>query len=159
MFIRPSQPADLQCLAAIGLRAWQRGISSLVPESTRTRIPMENPFVPFLESVGSEVLVAEYEGTPAGFAACEHADNHITDLWVDPDFEGRGISSALLQALETRIAQRGYDRTLIQVAAENTRALGLYRHLGYSIDWQETRYDPILKTNLAKIGLSRPIQS
>ena len=41
--------------------------------------------------------------------------------------------------------------------ALNTRALGLYRHLGYQEDWREARFDPILKVELEKIGLSKKL--
>jgi ribosomal-protein-alanine N-acetyltransferase len=36
------------------------------------------------------VLVAEINGRPAGIGARERQDDEISDLWVDPEFEGRG---------------------------------------------------------------------
>lgn len=155
--IRPLSQPDIEPLSLIGLKAWQSGIKPLVPEHIHGRMLATNPFAPFLEKLGKEVLVAEVERNLIGFAACEHADNHISDLWVDPAFEGRGIGSALLHALEARILDKGYNRVTIQVAAGNARALGLYQHLGYRVDWRETRLDPILETRLEKIGLSKTL--
>ncbi|WP_008197354.1 GNAT family N-acetyltransferase [Roseibium alexandrii] len=144
-------------LAEAGLRAWQKGIGPLVPEDVYQRISEENPFRAFLAALGENVLVAEIENHVVGLAARENGDNHITDLWVDPDSEGLGAGSALLQTLETRLSAKGYRIAKIDVAAANARALSLYQHRGYEIDWQERRFDPILQIELDKIGLSKSL--
>lgn len=155
--MRPALPQDLDRLAEVGLRAWQKGIGPLVPVDVYQRISAENPFRPFLEVLGENVLVAEVENHVVGLAARENGDNHITDLWVDPDSEGMGTGSALMCGLETLISAEGYRIAKIDVAASNARALGLYQHLGYEIVWQRLRFDPILRIELEKIGLSKSL--
>ncbi|WP_323687964.1 GNAT family N-acetyltransferase [Rhizobium sp. AN69] len=53
----------------------------------------------------------------------------MSDIWVAPEFEGRGAGSLLIRALERQIADRGFAEAFIDVTAANGRALGLYRHL------------------------------
>ena len=103
------------------------------------------------------ILVATDGGKPAGLGACEHADDTISDIWVSPAFEGRGIGSALLAALEQEIAGRGHGQARIAVAAANERAFRLYRHRGYREIWRGTRHDPILATPLEKVELAKDL--
>ena len=37
------------------------------------------------------------------------------------------------------------------------RALRLYQHLGYRVLWKKVAFDPILETDLEKIGLSKAL--
>ena len=67
-------------------------------------------------------------------------------------------SSALVRALEREIAGRGFHEVLIQAAAANHRAHGLYGHLGYCEIWRKTAFDPVLETELEKIGLRKPLK-
>lgn len=155
--IRAATPADLEALAEIGLAAWRRGIQPLVPESVVARVTAKNPFLPFLKAMGPRILVATDGEEPAGLGACEHADDTISDIWVSPAFEGRGVGSALLAALEREIAERGHGQARLQVAAANARAFRLYRHRGYREIWRGIRHDPILDTPLEKVELAKDL--
>lgn len=84
-------------------------------------------------------------------------DDTISDIWVAPAFEGRGAGTALITALEAQIAERGRTQAQIQVAAANDRALRLYHNLGYRQLWRKVAFDPVLETDLEKIGLSKPL--
>ncbi|WP_323455492.1 MULTISPECIES: N-acetyltransferase [unclassified Rhizobium] len=79
----------------------------------------------------------------------------MSDIWVAPEFEGRGAGSLLIRALERQIADRGFAEAFIDVTAANGRALGLYRHLGYRDVWQRSEFDPILEATLEKIRLKK----
>ncbi|MCZ4091951.1 GNAT family N-acetyltransferase [Sinorhizobium psoraleae] len=157
LVIRTAMPHELEALAQIGLSAWRKGIKPLVPEPVTAKIEHGNAFVPFLRELGPRVLVAEIDGEPAGIGACEHADDTISDIWVAPAFEGRGAGSALVAALEAQIAERGHTEARIHVAAANERALRLYQNLGYRQLWKKITFDPILETDLEKIGLSKSL--
>lgn len=153
--IRNALRGEILTLAQLGLAAWCRGLKPLVPPATSRKIEKENPFIPFLEAMGSRVLVAVLDGQAAGIAACEHQDDCISDVWVDPGFEGRGVGSALIQALEEDISRRGYSTARIHVAAANERARGLYEYLGYRQVSRQTAFDPILEISLEKIQLAK----
>jgi len=155
--VRPAKEGEIAVLAEIGLASWRKGIKPHVADEVILRIERQNPFIPFLRDLGPRILVAEYQGKPAGIGASEHADNQISDIWVGPTFEGHGVGSALIGALEQLIADRGFSEALIQVAAANERAHALYRHLGYAEIWRRSEFDPVLETTLEKIGLKKDL--
>lgn len=131
----------------------------LVTAEVASRIERDNPFIPFLHAQGANILVAETNGALAGIGASEHADNHISDIWVAPEHEGKGVGSALVKALEEQFRRRGFTEATIRVSADNRRALGLYLHLGYSQTWRGFDHDPILDLTLEKIVLARPLEA
>lgn len=69
----------------------------------------------------------------AGFAhlASRGVDiDWLEDLFILPDFQGRGIGSRVIQLLEERVKQ--YSTSLyLEVSARNLDALRLYHRLGY----------------------------
>lgn len=157
IIVRPARPEEIPDLAALGLAAWRRGIAPLVAAAVADRIARDNPFLPFLRQLGSDVVVAEWHGRAAGIGACEHADDRISDIWVAPNAEGQGLGAALVTALERQIRARGFPTAQIEVAAANDRALALYRRLGYVEHWRRPKFDPLLATVLDKIGLAKPL--
>jgi putative acetyltransferase len=52
-----------------------------------------------------EIWVAEIDGRAAGWGAIRH--DRLEGLYVDPEFAGRGIGTALLGTLETLLRGRG----------------------------------------------------
>lgn len=155
--LRNAIPEETESLARIGLEAWLKGIAPLVPSKVRQEVLADNPFIPFLETLGPAVIVGTINGEPAGIGACEHAEDTISDIWVAPAFEGLGVGTALVRSLETEILNRGHPVAYIQVAALNSRAFNLYRHLGYREEWRQMSFDPILKVEMEKVGLSKQL--
>ena len=156
--VRPAQPEEAEALAALGLAAWLRGIAPLVPQEVVARMAADNPFLPFMRAMGPRLLVAVVDGRAAGIGASEQDDDTISDLWVAPECEGRGAGSALVRALEAQIAGRGHERAQINVAAQNARAFGLYRHLGYREMSRAVSLDPILNIMLEKVTLTKGLR-
>ena len=152
--IRPARADDVRRIAGIGYAAWRRGIGDLVPPEAGRRIGPET-FAEFARDARGEILVADVDGRVVGFAATEHGDNQITDLWVSPDAEGQGIGTALMAATEARIGLRGYDAVEIDVMTANRRALGLYEYLGYRAIRESHAYDPHLQIELHKTRLRK----
>lgn len=157
--VRPAKSGELQELARIGLASWRKGILPLVAADVVSRVEKNNPFVPFLEEQGGNILVADDDGMLAGLGAAEHGDNHISDIWVAPKHEGKGVGSALIAALEKQFVARGFREATIRVSADNTRALGLYLHLGYVETWRGFDHDPILDVTLEKVALAKAINT
>ncbi len=153
--VRPARAGEEAELAEVGLASWRKGIKPHVNDAVAARIEGQNPFIPFIRQLGPQILVAEYKGKAAGIGASDHGDNQISDIWVAPEFEGRGAGSLLIRALERQIADRGFAEAFIDVTAANGRALGLYRHLGYRDVWQRSEFDPILEATLEKIRLKK----
>jgi ribosomal protein S18 acetylase RimI-like enzyme len=63
-----------------------------------------------------------------------HVDGYteLSAVCTDPDARGRGIATALMQELVTRIAARG-ETAFLHVASENDTARSLYETLGFTV--------------------------
>ncbi|MDI9219938.1 GNAT family N-acetyltransferase [Pantoea sp. EA-12] len=70
--------------------------------------------------LGETVLVAELEGHRVGFAGILDNDNFLHSLYVDPDFQGRGVGSALLEHVQQRFTSTGALKCLMQNQAAQT---------------------------------------
>lgn len=91
---------------------------------------------------GGAILVAEVEGQLAGFVRLfpatdyysDRPHGHVSDLIVNPAFEGRGVGRALLSEAEVWAKDRGYTWLTISVFEENERAARIYEKAGYGRD-------------------------
>ncbi|MEM1275327.1 MAG: GNAT family N-acetyltransferase [Pseudomonadota bacterium] len=122
-------------------------------ESDPNRIPGPDMAVLHLEALEDWVgqhyaggnVIAEIDGRPAGWALFAVAQVHgfmvpeayrligqLSDLWVEPEFRGAGVASALVQEAERRFRAAGIKRLHITAIASNARAIGLYQSLGYA---------------------------
>ncbi|WP_337267661.1 GNAT family N-acetyltransferase [Oryzifoliimicrobium ureilyticus] len=155
--IRPARRDEIETLADLGLSSWINGIKPFVLPSVTAKIMADNPFISFIAAMGPRVKVATVDHEAAGIAACEHDDGKISDLWVSPHFECRGVGRALLLYLEGELAAAGFPSADIEVAAANARAYRLYQHLGYVEIWRATKFDPNLAIALEKIGLRKDL--
>jgi ribosomal-protein-alanine N-acetyltransferase len=154
LVVRPARPSDAGEIGRVGHAAWLKGIGVHVGPDAHARITPAT-FALFATTRCAEILVAEIGGALAGFAGTELGDNYISDVWVSPDHEGRGVATALIAAVEAVIRARGYDTCEIEVLTANERALRLYRHLGYEITWQGSRDDTALALDLPKTRLRK----
>ncbi len=88
----------------------------------------------------AEVLIAEQEGTPAGFALFFHNFStflgkpgiYLEDLYVRPQFRGSGLGRALLVYLARVARERGCGRLEWSVLDWNEPAIGFYGSIGAS---------------------------
>jgi GNAT superfamily N-acetyltransferase len=86
----------------------------------------------------AEVVIAEVDGAPAGFALFFHNFStflalpgiYLEDLFVRPEFRGRGIGRILLGHLATLAVARGCGRLEWAVLDWNAPAIGFYQRLG-----------------------------
>jgi [ribosomal protein S18]-alanine N-acetyltransferase len=78
-------------------------------------------------------LVADDDGVIAGYAGLLAAGSQgdVLTLAVAAGRWGRGIGSALLEALLAEAARRGCTEVFLEVRADNTRAQQLYRRYGF----------------------------
>jgi GNAT superfamily N-acetyltransferase len=92
----------------------------------------------FGERPYAEVLVAEAEGRPAGFALFFHNYStflgkpgvYIEDVFVRPEFRGRGIGRALFSRVARVALERDCGRLEFWVLDWNQPAIDFYRKLG-----------------------------
>jgi GNAT superfamily N-acetyltransferase len=99
----------------------------------------------------AEAAVAEVGSDPAGFALWFGTFStfrgqpglHLEDIFVKPEYRGRGIGKALLAAVARRAIERGCGFLGWTVLDWNAPAIGFYRSLGARPldDWTSFRLD------------------
>jgi GNAT superfamily N-acetyltransferase len=143
--IRPATRADIpQILRLIrALAAYERA-----PEAvTASEAGLErdgfgaNPFY--------FCLMAEYDGQVAGFALyffnystwLGRPGLYLEDLFVDPEYRGRGIGKALLERVAAIAVEKGCERLQWEVLDWNTPAIEFYRAMGAEFldEWRNVR--------------------
>ena len=107
----------------------------------------------------AEVVIAEWDGAPAGFALFFHNYStflarpgiYLEDLFVRPKHRGRGIGKALLQHLASLAVSRNCGRLEWSVLDWNSDAIGFYKKLGAlpQDDWTVYRVTGDALTRLA----------
>lgn len=80
-------------------------------------------------------LIALHEGTAAGFIDYSAAKHHIKYFFVKPQFQGRGIGMALLDAVHTRLEHS----ITVNVLCSNENAILWYLDRGFRVMslWKE----------------------
>lgn len=102
-------------------------------------------------------LVAEADGAPLGWGAREDRDQRISDLWVSPDAQGRGVGGMLLSALVEEIRAAGYPLAELETLASNERAIGFYQRHGFSIVWRREKFSNSLGYAIDKVGMNKSL--
>jgi len=114
----------------------------------------------------AEVLLAEDKGEVVGFALFFHNYStfqgrpglYLEDLFVRPEYRGKGHGKALLRAVARLAVERGCGRLEWSVLNWNEAAIGFYRSLGaVSLEgWTEYRLtgEALRAMSLNQAGLS-----
>ncbi len=92
----------------------------------------------FGERPAAEVLIAEADGEPVGFALFFHTFStflgkrglYLEDLFVRPDFRGLGLGKHLMAALARIAVRRDCGRFEWSVLDWNAPSIAFYRKLG-----------------------------
>lgn len=92
----------------------------------------------FGERPYAEVLIAEVDAVPAGFALYFHNFStflarpgiYLEDLFVRPEYRGAGVGRALLERLAAIAVERNCGRLEWAVLDWNVDAIGFYERLG-----------------------------
>ena len=154
--IRNAQEQEAEVLAAIGLRAWRQATMAL-GITTTLYDNAASAFSNFTHSFWLAIRVAEFGGAVAGWAAREHFNEAISDFWIDPDFQRRGIGSLLLADIERQILQRDFENIRLETHAQNEPAVAFFRHHGYSVRWLSVSYAPKLDRDVQSVGLQKQL--
>jgi GNAT superfamily N-acetyltransferase len=89
------------------------------------------------ETVAASLLVdrkgwvAEHEGEIVAFSMADRADRSILALFVQPEYEGRGLGSTLLDLALQWLWQQGARRVWL-ATGPGTRAQGFYERRGWT---------------------------
>jgi len=133
-------------------------------------LPDPNQRARLIGCVGLEVVEVTQDGKPKGDDIQPRP--LLEFLAVDPSARGRGLGKQLLRQCEDIAREWGHDEIVLQVAADNEVAIGLYKKLGYSVIAEDNtilrpkeggilggmRFEPALHLCMKK-SLSRPLIS
>ena len=115
------------------LRGFQAEIASLYEGWSPDIGPSAEPsdFAP----PGGDFLVASLDANPVacgGLKRLDAASVEVKRLYVAHAARRGGVARGLMQALEQRARELGYERVRLDTGAEQPGALALFRSLGYT---------------------------
>jgi ribosomal-protein-alanine N-acetyltransferase len=154
--IRNAREDEAAMLATIGMRAWESAVEGWISVEL-LRANAERAFSDFTRRNYLTIDVAEQGGQVTAWAARENFDNRITDLWVDPIWQGQGFGLKLLEKLEEEIATQGYESITVETHSQNSRAIEFLKRHGYSISWMTAAWSPQLDRDVDTVGLVKPL--
>lgn len=152
--IRSAHSEEAGILADIGFRAWEQAMIP-VGETLTMVDNARSAFANFTRSNLISISVVEHAGHAVGWAARENLDDKISDFWIDPDYQHRGYSKALLTAIEEDIVHLGFEEAHLETRARNRQAVGFFEHHGYSVHWLSVVYNPKLDRDVETVGMSK----
>ncbi len=116
----------------------------------------------FSEGATAHCVIGEYQGKPAGFAVYFYNYStwqgrnglYLEDLYVSPDFRGKGLGKALLKHLAGQAVANHCGRFEWSVLDWNTPAIEFYESLGAKpkTEWVGYRLDGDALTSFAANG-------
>jgi ribosomal protein S18 acetylase RimI-like enzyme len=144
LVIRPARPADEPFLLALTERL---GAFEVPPWRTPAEIAAADHHIVrgALQAPDwvSAMLVAETDaGERLGYVLVTAREDyfrrkphaHVEVLALEPAAEGHGVGRRLMEAAEEWAARQGFPWITLNVFGANTRACGLYEHLGYQVE-------------------------
>ena len=83
-----------------------------------------------------EVVIAYQDGKPAGCGAIKkysETEAEVKRMYVQPEFRGHGIASAILSELEKWALELGFSECILETGKKQYEAVSLYPKRGYGI--------------------------
>lgn len=106
----------------------------------------------------AELLEAPAAGVLGYFVAMPGVDElHLLNITIAPAWQGRGLGSALLDAVEQLARARRLPALWLEVRASNHRARALYRRRGFVEVGQRRAYYPATPTREDAIVMNLPL--
>ena len=112
------------------VRGKNTSLSDFTQKNLINELERRNNIVTFIAFVDKE---------PAGFAICIEGFStfkcksllNIHDLYVKPEFRGKGLSKKILKKIEILAIDRKYCKITLEVLENNTIAFNLYKSSGF----------------------------
>ena len=159
--LRPILPDDVEAATLCGLEAWQSTIGVCLEAFSHDQfIALQEAFRLYLCSfasgaveAGERLIVAELDGAICGFCGYDDHKGYLSDLWVSPVWQGKGVAQALLHEMRSTMRYQGRRFITLEVLAQNHRAFAFYKKHGFVETKRRVKYDPVLKRRLMKIWM------
>ena len=124
--LAPLAASDAPAIHALLQRAYANGHGSVAAD----RLSWWEAIIGDCEFDPALCFVAKAGETVVGFCLC-WTSSFIKDLVVDPDWQARGVGTALLIEACTALRHRGATSVALKVVAANTAAQRLYERFGF----------------------------
>ena len=157
MRLRKARPGEGDALGDVGFAAWQASAFGSHDAGRTDRAALRQAFRRFCRDTPDVILVAEQDGRLLGWGARESRDQQVSDLWVAPHSQGRGVGQLLLEALLSQIAAEGHDHATVETLASNTRAIAFYQRHGFAEVWRAEKFSVALGYAIDKVGMNKSL--
>ncbi|MBX5132513.1 GNAT family N-acetyltransferase [Rhizobium lentis] len=150
--------ADRETVGAVGFAAW--AAADAFDESYRDPdviAKVGHEFSVFPRETKGEIFVAALDAEIVGWIAREGQPNYISDLWVQPHHQGKGVGEALLSYLCELITAEGLTTARIDTHARNLGAIRLYKRCGFTIIWHGIEFSRSIGVPLEKVHLEKQL--
>ncbi len=99
-------------------------------------------FKSLLTQVSTRAIGVLRETQLAAFILVQYIrpEAEILTLATSPTVQRRGLAQSLVQALETELRSEGLEKWLLDVAADNHRAIAFYQKIGFQEDGRRPGY-------------------
>ena len=150
--VRLAGPSDAASVARVHVRSWRATYEGLLPAEYLAALDVDDYAGRWERSLQSPfargtVVVAEQDGQVVGFASGgperdgdPRYDGELYAIYLLPDFQGRGLGRALVEAVAAALADRQLTSFVVWVLRDNTAARGFYERLG-GVYLRERRLD------------------
>jgi GNAT superfamily N-acetyltransferase len=142
--IRPAEPKDREAILEITRRAWAGRCVAFLLEERHGTIggkPWHDhkcgEVRAMCEADWSHVFVYEEDGRVVGYAGWgyypERRVGEVENNAVDPDFQGRGIATALIARVVEELRRQGARVLIVHALAGNHAARRVYEKMGFEL--------------------------
>jgi len=162
LLIRAADGNDLLAVLDVGHRTWPVTYAPIAGEEYvamgLAKWWTKDATIPAIRA--GRVTVAEVDGEVVGIASVGPHEGHLAlwKLYVLPEYQGRGIGSALLDSVVAR-AREDYPQIRLSYLDGNTSAEGFYRSRGFVEIGRESGGDGIPESIWMQLVLDPKEQS
>lgn len=93
------------------------------------------------------MMVALVDGKVVGMLET-YGTNRISLLFVDSEYQRKGIASAMMSKVAIELKMRGYDKIVLN---SSPHGLSFYEHFGFTVEDEEKNADTPWKTPMSYI--------
>lgn len=103
------------------------------------------------------ITIAEIDGIQVGHCLYFFKPGQISDLWVHPAAQGKGVGTTLISNTLKKLKAAGVSEVEIDTHQRNAGAIKLYERMGFSIDRYEPRFSKGMQRDVPIVFLKRQL--
>ncbi|WP_256298117.1 GNAT family N-acetyltransferase [Haloarchaeobius salinus] len=147
--LRPAERADVPGVQRVARAGWHAAYDDVMDPDTVDDCIDDwydaETLVEAIEDDDVDYLVATVDDRVVGYASVgPTGDDHpasvagLYSIYVHPRCWGQGIGTSLFERCVTRLRERGFERLVLRVIADNDVGISFYRRHGFERTGEET---------------------